>query len=803
MANISSARGTLTLQGPWGVEDIARFVPVLDTWKFYGEYGIQSYDTRLSVRHMSTGFYGCGRWSFSGTVASFDEWTRDWIKNRGPLTQEQYNTLLQVMQEKELSILIEFNDNEEGFGFAIHETGVMTSDCECLNYEMLSHGGQQSTWQELGWRAFRRAVLFFSGFVSEPDEFKIRKWVKAYVPPMRGVRWGDDVLGQLMLEEEGVLDDELLADFARRFHPDTEAWKNVSEYLSADIFKSKLDRLRDTLAELKDIRQVAVDPVDHIYFLHRDGTVSDPQGNQYPWTDVCEIAAAQTGLIVRKSDGTVDGILFVPGEQPGDENMVRDDSFQAWSDIVSITAGALHVAGLKKDGTVVAAGARLPGIDACDVGDWRDITAISAGGLLTAGICKDGTIRCTPIEHEEFKKQYAYDFSSWRGIRLLSVGGLLAAGLRGDGHLLSTGLIREEFAVEECEGSKPFTALAIGGTHLLGLRPDGTVFAAGLRDAGQCDVEDWTGIVSIAAGGSLSFGVKADGTVVVAGDFQEDVDDDYLNSPDEEFEFPKGEVSLDDYEDEEEMWEPEGPDEFSLRPNVPPDSGEPVTVEGAYFALTGTFSRLDNDRGKLQALIEAKGGHYRSAVSGKTDYLVLGGQGGWGADKRTEARRQLERGSAIRIIGEDALFAALGDWERDSTALTQARDQARIQRYARFLAKLPSEPFLNTDGEPTLLSYPYDTPSQIEVAGKVFCAGLVRTLEHEELIRQVEDRGGRWTITLSGKSDYLVIPRTAPYDPEEELHAALERREETGKPLFLRERDLAELIRRIPPSHEE
>ena len=66
----------------------------------------------------------------------------------------------------------------------------------------------------MAWRAFRRAVLFFSGFVSEPDEFKIRKWVKAYVPPMRGVQWGYDVLGQLLLEEEGVLDDELLADFA-------------------------------------------------------------------------------------------------------------------------------------------------------------------------------------------------------------------------------------------------------------------------------------------------------------------------------------------------------------------------------------------------------------------------------------------------------------------------------------------------------------------------------------------------------------------------------------------------------------
>lgn len=797
MANISSASGTLTLRGPWSEEDIALFVPVLDTWQFYGEYGIQSYDTKLSTRHMSTGFYGCGRWSFSGTVASFDEWTRDWIKNRGPLTQEQYNALLRVMQEKELSILIEFDDDEEGVGFAIHETGVLTSDGECLNYEILSHGGQQSTWQELGWRAFRRAVLFFSGFVSNPDEFKIRKWVKEYVPPMRNVQWGYDAINLLILGEEGVLDDELLSNFARRFHPDTEAWKTASMDLPDDIYQSKLECLRKMLEEQNDIRQVAVSPTDQIYVLHRDGTVSDSGGNRYPWTDVCEIAAAQTGLIVRKSDGTVDGILFVPGEQAGDENMVRDDSFKAWSDIVSITAGALHVAGLKRDGAVVAAGARLPGIDACDVGDWQDITAISAGGLLTAGLCKDRSVRCTPMEHEELKRQYAYDFSAWKDIRLLSVGGRLAVGLREDGHLLSTGLIQEEFAVEEWKGGQPFTALAAGGTHVLGLRPDGTVFAAGLRDAGQCDVEGWTDIVSIAAGGCLSFGVKADGTVVVAGDFQEDVDDDYLNSPDEEFEFPKGEVSLDDYEDGEGLWEPEELGEFSLRANVPPDSGEPVILAESFFVLTGSFAHCGGDERQIQALIEAKGGHCRPSVSGKTNYLVLGSKGDWGDNKRMEARRQMELGSDIRIIWEDALFDSLGDWESDSAALAQAQARERAERYERFLSSMPSEPFLNEDGSFSTLSYPYDTPSEIRFAGKTFCTGLMYfTEQYRNLTQQIEDRGGRCTFQVSGRTDYLVISETISGNWEELLHEALERREKKGKPLFLREKDLAEFLKR-------
>ena len=105
---------------------------------------------------------------------------------------------------------------------------------------------------------------------------------------------------------------------------------------------------------------------------------------------------------------------------------------------------------------------------------------------------------------------------------------------------------------------------------------------------------------------------------------------------------------------------------------------------------------------------------------------------------------------------------------------------------------MPSEQFLNKDGSLSTLSYPYDTTAQIDFAGKTFC--LIR-LENADLMRQVEEQGGRWTATISGKTDYLVIPRTAAYNTEEELHVALERREKTGKPLFLLEKDLAEFLK--------
>ncbi len=60
-------------------------------------------------------------------------------------------------------------------------------------------------------------------------------------------------------------------------------------------------------------------------------------------------------------------------------------------------------------------------------------------------------------------------------------------------------------------------SIAAGDYHTVGLKADGTVVVAGDNDDGQCNVSDWTDIVSIAAGSFHTVGLKADGTVVAAG----------------------------------------------------------------------------------------------------------------------------------------------------------------------------------------------------------------------------------------------------------------------------------------------
>ena len=57
-------------------------------------------------------------------------------------------------------------------------------------------------------------------------------------------------------------------------------------------------------------------------------------------------------------------------------------------------------------------------------------------------------------------------------------------------------------------------SISAGDNHTVGLKADGTVVAVGYNLDGQCDVSNWKNIVAVAAGGYHTLGLRADGTVV-------------------------------------------------------------------------------------------------------------------------------------------------------------------------------------------------------------------------------------------------------------------------------------------------
>ncbi len=230
MANISSAHGKITLKGDWTQEAIDAFEPVLELWGFYGEYGIQGCYGDFDEEHLTAEFYGCGRWSFSGTLDSFEDWSRQWFKDKpkktnGELicttTEEQYDNLLKIMSENNLIIEIDFEDVEEGFGCHIHEIGEFTSeDGSCISYETISCEDISPTWDDKD--ALNAAVDFFEKFLSDVNRKKLRKWVKNNVAPTDIFEDTDDyeeIIG--CLSEFG---DDPFVEFCVKFSPDTDAW---------------------------------------------------------------------------------------------------------------------------------------------------------------------------------------------------------------------------------------------------------------------------------------------------------------------------------------------------------------------------------------------------------------------------------------------------------------------------------------------------------------------------------------------------------------------------------------------------
>ena len=233
MANISSASGKITLKGNWTQEYIDAFEPVLDLWGFYGEYGIQSCDG-FDEEHLTADFFGCGRWSFSGTLDSFENWTRQWFKDKpkrpnGELicttTEEQYNNFLKIMSENDLIIEIDFEDVEEGCGVHIHEVGQFTSDDgSCISYETISCEDIIPTWDDKS--ALNAAVDFFEKFLTDVDRKKLRKWVKNNVIPTDIFEETDDetILGYFC--DYGQ---DPFVEFCVKFSPDTDAWTDFNE----------------------------------------------------------------------------------------------------------------------------------------------------------------------------------------------------------------------------------------------------------------------------------------------------------------------------------------------------------------------------------------------------------------------------------------------------------------------------------------------------------------------------------------------------------------------------------------------
>ena len=180
----------------------------------------------------------------------------------------------------------------------------------------------------------------------------------------------------------------------------------------------------------------------------------------------------------------------------------------SWTNIVAVSAGDAHTVGLRADGIVVATGAN--GSGQCNVDGWTNIVAISAGGSHTVGLRSNGTVVAVGRDYSS-----ACDVGDWTDIVAVSAGTSHTGGLRSDGTVIAAGWNGEGQC--DVDSWTDIVAVSAGAYYTVGLRSDGTVVAAGQNSEGQCDVDGWTDIVAVSAGHNHTVGLRSDGTVVAVG----------------------------------------------------------------------------------------------------------------------------------------------------------------------------------------------------------------------------------------------------------------------------------------------
>ena len=226
MANDSLANGTIRLKGRWTKRVLEDFLPVLEMWRFYGAYGIQSCQIP-TLQDRTVEFTGCGRWSFSSTLSDFDGWTRSWLGSEEEgrpvraLTREGYDRFLKEMEERKLKIRFDFEDREAGAGFFNHEVGEFSSDGGQLIYTRISRECVTGDDDDL-----ERAVNYLARFLKTPDREALAEWIAEHITFTRLFNYYyHDEYSELIYELTELEGDPFPA-FCAAFSPDTNEWEN-------------------------------------------------------------------------------------------------------------------------------------------------------------------------------------------------------------------------------------------------------------------------------------------------------------------------------------------------------------------------------------------------------------------------------------------------------------------------------------------------------------------------------------------------------------------------------------------------
>ena len=157
------------------------------------------------------------------------------------------------------------------------------------------------------------------------------------------------------------------------------------------------------IGQWRDVVSLSAEPQGaNLVAVRRDGSVLTTAS--LVLTDCTELICAVgnwTDMVFVKLSGNfwIEEQLFVVGLRRDGTVLAAgaNDEGQCgvglWANVIAIDAGDKHSLGLCADGTVLAAGSNQAG--QCETGKWKNVVDIAAGNNISVGLCADGTILCT------------------------------------------------------------------------------------------------------------------------------------------------------------------------------------------------------------------------------------------------------------------------------------------------------------------------------------------------------------------------------------------------------------------------
>lgn len=167
------------------------------------------------------------------------------------------------------------------------------------------------------------------------------------------------------------------------------------------------------------------------------------------WTDINSLSLSQNFTAGLTTNGTVLVTDYL-------KEKLADD----FENIIQISSGAQHIAGLTKSGKVITAGYNIYG--QMDTKSWKNIMQVASNTRNTVGLTKGGKVVATG---DNFYGQC--DLSDWNNIVSVGVGDGFVIGLKSNGTVVAKG--RNIYNVCQVEDLKNIIAIDVADEYIIAI----------------------------------------------------------------------------------------------------------------------------------------------------------------------------------------------------------------------------------------------------------------------------------------------------------------------------------------------